>query len=268
MVRAAAQSLGFLAWYRREAAVSNQTPFPNLISDGGTGGDAVSVSRPAGLPGPARIKAARAARQRSIEQRCKAAGLPYPPRELFLRAFKQPGELEVWGREKGDQFQRIGIFGLTAASGRPGPKRKEGDMQVPEGCYKVAVFNPESSFHLSLGIDYPNASDRVLSDAKAPGSDIYIHGGAVSIGCLPIGDDAIDEVFLLASDVKARGQTEIPVHIFPARMEGAAWEQTLAAYPQHAAFWKQLEPIYLAFGRTLRVPRVEVDSDGSYRLTE
>ena len=208
-------SIGLVVWYRHQASV-NLTPTVTATATN-------AASLPTPIPGPERIAAARALRQKVIAERCKTAGLPYPPRELFLRAFKREAELEVWGREDRGKFRRIGLFAVTASSGQPGPKRREGDLQVPEGCYRINVFNPESSFHLSLGIDYPNASDRILSDAKNPGFDIYIHGGAVSIGCLPLGDDGIDEVFLLAQDVKTRGQIDIPVHIFPARMAGEGW---------------------------------------------
>ncbi len=250
-------AIGFLAWYWRQAPAGRAALA--LTDD-----PSASPAQP--LPGPERVAAARAARQKTIARRCKDAGLPYPPRELFLRAFKSEAQLEAWGREDRGEFRLISRYQITMSSGKPGPKRREGDLQVPEGCYHVAVFNPESSFHLSLGLDYPNASDKILSDPVKPGFDIYLHGGAISVGCLPLGDDAIEEVYLLATDVKARGQKEIPVHIFPARMEGKAWEDLRANHAEHANFWNQLEPIYAAFERTRRVPRTAVASDGSYRL--
>jgi murein L,D-transpeptidase YafK len=272
LLRLAAYSLitiGFLAWYWRQSSPANRTVGLGL-------GAAISNGSPESLslllPGPERVASARKARQKTIKQRCKDAGLQYPPHEVFIRAFKQEGELEVWGRGKADrngvpEFRRIGVFPVTMSSGKPGPKRREGDLQVPEGCYRVVAFNPESSFHLSLGLDYPNASDKILSDPVKPGYDIYIHGGAVSVGCLPLGDDVIEEVYLLATDVKAkRASTEIPVHIFPARMEGKAWEALLSSHPEHAAFWGQLQPIYAAFEKTKRVPKTSVARDGSYRL--
>jgi len=218
------------------------------------------------IPGPKRIAAARAARGKVIAKRCRDAGLPYPPRELFLRVFKKEAQLEAWGREDKGPFRQIGVFSITVSSGQPGPKRREGDLQVPEGCYRIVTFNPESRFHLSLGLDYPNASDKVLSDQEKPGFDIYIHGGAVSVGCVPLGDEVIEEVYLLANDVKARSQVELPVHIFPMRMEGPEWEAMQAASPEHATFWKQLEPIYASFERNRKVPIVEVQANGVYRL--
>jgi hypothetical protein len=93
----------------------------------------------------------------------------------------------------------------------------EGDYQVPEGFYYINDFNPNSSYHLSLGLNYPNSSDRILSDSLRPGSAIYIHGNCVSVGCIAIGDVSIEEVFVIASAAKTQGQEFVPVHVFPAR---------------------------------------------------
>ena len=199
------------------------------------------------------------------------AGLPYPPREIFLRAFKREATLEVWAREDSGAFKLLAEYRVLKSSGQPGPKRREGDRQVPEGFYEIERFNPESLFHLSLGLNYPNDSDRVLSDREHPGNDIFIHGKAASIGCLPIGDPAIEELYLLALDVKERGQKKIPVHIFPARMRGAEWAAfaagNTAGNPALARFWAQLQPAYDAFESDHRVPAFTVAPDGSYRVT-
>ena len=213
-----------------------------------------------------RVAAARKSKGDVIRQRFTDTGLPYPPREIFLRAFKHEMELELWAREKDEPFRKVATFAVTAPSGSPGPKRREGDLQVPEGCYTIAVFNPQSRFHLSLGLNYPNASDRILADRARPGGEIFIHGGAVSIGCLPLGDPVIEEVYLAALDTRTRGQGAIPVHIFPARMAGEAWKNFAAAKPELRAFWDQLQPIYEAFEKTRLVPSVSVGADGAYRL--
>ena len=213
-----------------------------------------------------RVAAARKWNGGLVRKRFTDAGLPYPPREIFLRAFKHEMELELWAREKDGPFCRVVTFTVTAPSGGPGPKRREGDRQVPEGCYTIEVFNPKSRFHLSLGLNYPNAADRILADRERPGGEIYIHGGAKSIGCLPLGDPAIEELYLAALDTRERGQTEIPVHIFPARMEGETWKIFAVEKPEVRAFWKQLQPIYEAFAKTRLVPAVSVGGDGAYRL--
>jgi hypothetical protein len=129
---------------------------------------------------------------------CKSAGVAFPPRALTLLAFKEEARLEIWtGRKK------LAEYPILAASGGPGPKRREGDRQVPEGFYRLTVLNPNSAYHLSVRVDYPNAEDiahRTVERAQM-GSDIYIHGKAASIGCLAMGDDAIEEIFPLIATV-------------------------------------------------------------------
>ena len=125
---------------------------------------------------------------------------------------------------------------------------------------------PKSNFHLSMGLDYPNAADRVHSDPERPGFDIYIHGNNVSIGCLAIGDDMIEELYLLTADFRGASKVTIPVHIFPARMQGDDWNALREQFPQHANFWGELEPIYRAFEESRRLPAVKVDRNGSYAI--
>ncbi len=213
---------------------------------------------------PGRVAKARLARDEAVRAHCLAAGVSYPPRELYLRAFKHEAQLEAWARGDDGPFRLVKTFPVLASSGRPGPKRREGDLQVPEGFYKIDRFNPESSFHLSLGLNYPNAADLILSDRDKPGFDIFIHGGSATIGCLPIGDAGIEELYLLALDT-SKSRRPIPVHIFPARPDGPAWKILRAEYPQHAALWTQLQPAYAAFERNRSVPEIEVAEDGAYR---
>lgn len=95
-------------------------------------------------------------------------------------------------------------YPMTAFSGTLGPKLREGDGQIPEGIYGIGYLNPNSSYYLSLKVTYPNASDRVRAkkDGRTNlGGDIMIHGKAVTIGCVPVGDDAIEDIFYLASAV-------------------------------------------------------------------
>lgn len=216
------------------------------------------------LPGAERVARARKAREEILRAQCQRFGLPYPPREIFLRAFKQEAELEVWAREDSGPWKALLTLPVLASSGGPGPKRREGDRQVPEGFYRIDRFNPQSAFHLSLGIDYPNAADRILSHRERPGGDIFIHGKMVTIGCLPLGDAGIEELYVLALDARDRGQKSIPVHIFPARMSGEPWAKFSAAHPELQAFWAQLQPAYQAFEGTRRLPEIAVDAKGGY----
>lgn len=132
------------------------------------------------------------------------AGVSYPPEQLTMLAIKDEARLEVWAGAK-DKPVLITSYPVLAASGEDGPKLREGDRQVPEGFYKIEGLNPNSSYHLSMKLNFPNAFDLKHAEAEGrtePGSDIFIHGKAVSIGCLAMGDPVIEELFILVMDVK------------------------------------------------------------------
>jgi len=138
-----------------------------------------------------------------LEPHLRAAGLDYPPAELALLGFKRERRLEIWGRQDGP-WVRIDVVPILAASGGPGPKLRQGDGQVPEGIYRVVALNPNSRFHLSMMLDYPNADDvaQAVREGRVDlGNDIFIHGGERSIGCVAIGDWSIETLFVLVADV-------------------------------------------------------------------
>jgi len=196
----------------------------------------------------------------------ETAAVPYPPAQIYLRAFKEEGELELWARGADHStFTHLWTFEVKTRSGVAGPKRKEGDRQVPEGFYVVDRFNPMSAYHLSFGINYPNESDRIrATDPEQPGSDIFVHGGRWTIGCLPIGNAGIETLYLVALDTKTNGGRRIAAHIFPCRMEGELWERLCAENPDHVPFWKELRPALEEFERSGKVPSVRVEEDGRY----
>lgn len=137
-----------------------------------------------------------------------AAGLPYPPPELAYVAFKDTRRLEVYGRASPQEAWRfVKTYPVHGASGALGPKLAEGDEQVPEGLYRVESLNPNSRFHLSIRLDYPNAFDRRMAQAdgrRRLGGDIMIHGGSASIGCLAMGNPAAEDLFVLAARVQQK----------------------------------------------------------------
>jgi len=134
---------------------------------------------------PPRIAIAQKEKDSYLAELYRAKGVVYPPQMVYLRAFKREQLLEVWSKSNSDvKFTLIKIYQVCRQSGGPGPKRKEGDRQVPEGFYQLDRFNERSKFYLSLGLNYPNASDLILSDPDHPGGDIFIHGDCVSLGCL------------------------------------------------------------------------------------
>src|SRR5688572_14036911 len=127
----------------------------------------------------------------------------YPPKALIFVGLKREKILEVYARSSTNGFKLVRSYPILAASGVAGPKLREGDRQVPEGIYAIESLNPNSRFHLSLRVNYPNAFDRAQARKEKRtdlGGDIMIHGKAVSIGCLAMGDEAAEDLFVLAAD--------------------------------------------------------------------
>jgi murein L,D-transpeptidase YafK len=144
----------------------------------------------------------------------KKMGIDTFPREIILVGLKEEQILEVYVKVH-QVFKLLKSYRFTAFSGSLGPKLKEGDKQIPEGIYQIEYINPNSAYYLALKINYPNEMDRQKSsfaNVADLGSDIFIHGKAVSIGCIAIGDRAIEEVFILS---KHASQTGIKVIISP-----------------------------------------------------
>ena len=108
-------------------------------------------------------------REDTLQKQFKKKGLEWPANYLYIRSFKYDGQLEVWVKsERKDPFTLFKTYKVCALAGSLGPKRMEGDYQVPEGFYYINELNPRSNYHLSLGLNYPNASDRILSDSAQP----------------------------------------------------------------------------------------------------
>ncbi len=145
----------------------------------------------------------------------------------------------------------------------------QGDGQVPEGFYYIDRFNPYSNFYLSLGINYPNALDKKNAINSNPGGDIFIHGNCVTIGCIPITDDNIKELYLLAIEAKEHGQSKIPVHIFPAKFSETNWKNLQNKNKQKSfliSFWTDMKPAYDYFETHKKVPSVKISSSGKYLI--
>ena len=103
--------------------------------------------------------------------------------KVFIRIFKEEKILEFWMQEEGKKtFKLFKTYPICHYSGGLGPKLKEGDLQAPEGFYSVTKdkLNPNSRFHLSFNLGFPNALERSLGRT---GSFLMIHGGCFSTGC-------------------------------------------------------------------------------------
>jgi hypothetical protein len=132
-----------------------------------------------------------------------AAQVPYPPARVVMLGLKQEKLLQIYAAGTNQNLRFLCACPILAASGSAGPKLREGDQQVPEGIYPVESLNPKSKFHLSLRLGYPNQFDRdqaQLDGRDTLGGDIMIHGGAASVGCLAVGDQSAEDLFVLAAD--------------------------------------------------------------------
>jgi murein L,D-transpeptidase YafK len=191
---------------------------------------------------------------------------------MLLRAFKHDDDFEMWASSKPDEpLSLIGSYPICKKSGVLGPKRRWGDRQVPEGFYHIHRFNAWSGYHMSLRVDYPNASDRVRGKKGALGGAIMVHGDCVTIGCIPLQDDPIEEVFIAVLDTHRKSRRRVPIHIYPTRLDDDGIDmlrERAAGDATRLAFWTELVPAYRHFEATKTIPIVAVDPvTGAYTVT-
>ncbi len=215
-----------------------------------------------------RVRTAVAEKEVVILSRLQELGLSLDNFHILITAYKAEGKLTIHAKKKGETvYSPLITYPICASSGSLGPKRRQGDNQIPEGFYHIDRFNPSSNFYLSLGINYPNESDKKKSTATHLGGDIFIHGDCVTIGCLPMTDDKIKEIYLYAIHARNNGQMSIPVYIFPFDMT----ENNHVSYTQHyrndpelIAFWENLRKGYLRFKKDRKEILVRVSEKGDY----
>lgn len=216
-----------------------------------------------------RVKEAKADTDMELKRLFEEKGLSYPSNQLFFRVFKKESLFEMWAKNtKTNQYVLIKTYNICSMSGTAGPKRREGDYQVPEGFYYVDYYNPWSNFHLSVRINYPNQSDRILSPhKKSLGGDICIHGACVSIGCVAIEDENIKEVYWLMVQAHGAGQAKIPVHIFPSQLDDVSFKTLKEQFKNEKemiALWENLKNGYAYFEEKKQLPIITVDTKGKY----
>jgi murein L,D-transpeptidase YafK len=209
----------------------------------------------------------------TLMKQFREKNLAWPARYVYIRSFKYDSQLEVWVKNTRDEkYKLFKSYKVCALAGTLGPKRMAGDYQVPEGFYYINEFKPRSEYHLSLGLNYPNASDRILSDSSQPGGDIYIHGSCVTTGCIPITDAQIEEVYILAAHAKDMGEDFIPVHIFPVNFNNARsvdyLNKYLQTFAEYTPFAKSMRSAFYYFEKYREVPFVMVNGKGEYVTEE
>jgi murein L,D-transpeptidase YafK len=191
-----------------------------------------------------------------FDDRLKAQGVALGA-PIFLRIFKLESELEIW-MEKDGRYQKFATYPICLWSGRLGPKLREGDRQSPEGFYAVTKdeLNPNSRWHRSFSLGFPNAFDRALGRT---GSFIMVHGGCQSVGCFAMTNNVVDEIWELVTSALDQGQLAFSVQVFPFRMT----EKNLAARKgdRWSGFWADLKKGYDSFERTRLPPMVSVCDD-------
>jgi murein L,D-transpeptidase YafK len=182
---------------------------------------------------------------------------------IFIRAFKQERQLELWVR-KGDSFVLFESYFIAGTSGGPGPKLRQGDGQIPEGFYFVTPrqMNPQSNFHLSFNIGYPNKFDRAHART---GDFIMVHGSDVSIGCMAMTNTKIEQIYTLADAALKGGQKFFRIHVFPFKMTDEAMIQH--SCHRWFTFWQNLKTGYEIFEDTKLPPNVTV-KDKTYHFEE
>lgn len=205
----------------------------------------------------------------TLQKQFHKKGLVWPAKYVYLRSFKYDSQLELWVKnDRKEPFKLFKTYKVCALAGTLGPKRMEGDYQVPEGFYYINEFNANSNYHLSLGLNYPNASDKILSDSFQPGGDIYIHGSCVTVGCIPLTDPMIEEVYIITAHAKDQGQDFIPVHIFPIRYNvkrsAEYFAKVLKDDQNLQSFSSRLEDAFNYFEKYKQVPVVMVTEKGDY----
>lgn len=174
---------------------------------------------------------------------------------IMVRIFKEEATLEVWKQKDNGRYDLATSYDICKWSGKLGPKFTEGDRQAPEGFYTVRPhqMNPQSSYHLSFNIGFPNAYDRAHGRT---GQHLMVHGACSSAGCYSMTDEQVEQIYAFARDAFKGGQTDFQIQAFPFRMTAA----NMARYQDdpNYEFWTMLKEGYDHFEITKVPPKVDV----------
>jgi murein L,D-transpeptidase YafK len=184
--------------------------------------------------------------------------------DLLIRVFKLEKTLELWIKNKKSlSYTLLKTIPICASSGELGPKRREGDRQVPEGLYEISVFNAYSDYFLAVKVNYPNPSDRIRATGP-PGGDIMIHGNCVTIGCIPLQDEPVKDLYLLCVEARNR-KCPIRVEIFPCKMNEEQFQKLKANYPEEKyKFWSEIRYAFTKFEENHQVASYTINKSGNY----
>jgi murein L,D-transpeptidase YafK len=215
-----------------------------------------------------RVRTAYQEKESLLTERLKKLNLSLDNLNILIVACKSEKKMELYVKSKTTSvYMLLNTYDICARYGDLGPKRRAGDNQVPEGFYHIDRFNPNSSYYLSLGLNYPNPSDKKKSTASNLGGDIFIHGECVTIGCMPMTNDKIKEIYVLAIQAYQNGQQQIPVYVFPFKMTEEnfkAYASTYAYDPSLIAFWENLKKGSDKFYSQFKQLDITIDKEGNY----
>src|SRR5271165_1451167 len=161
-----------------------------------------------------------------------------PSSPVVIRAYKKEAELEIWKMKSDGHYALLKTYPMCRWSGQLGPKKREGDMQVPEGFYTIAPgqMNPTSHYYLSFNVGYPNAYDRAYGRS---GGNVMVHGVCSSAGCFSMTDERVADIYAIARESFAGGQREIQLQSYPFHM--TAENMAKFRLDPNIDFWKDLK---------------------------
>ena len=161
-----------------------------------------------------------------------------PSSPTLIRTYKKEAELEIWKMKSNGEYALLKTFPMCRWSGQLGPKKREGDMQVPEGFYSIAPgqMNPNSHYYLAFNVGYPNAYDRAYGRT---GGNVMVHGVCSSAGCFSMTDEQVADIYAIARDSFNGGQREIQLQSYPFHM--TAENMAKFRLDPNIDFWKNLK---------------------------
>lgn len=217
-----------------------------------------------------RVREAYASKEKTVVKTLEGNSISREKLRIYLRAFKTEKVVELWAKNISDPaFVLVKKFPICEISGTIGPKRRSGDLQVPEGFYHISGLNPYSKYYLSMEINYPNASDSIRGVRGRLGNLIFIHGECESSGCIAITNEKISELYVYCIEAYNCGQEKIELTIFPSRLGDSTYnglKTSNARDKDKISLWADLKKSYDIFEKSKIPPVVKFLTDGKHEL--
>lgn len=217
-----------------------------------------------------RVREAYAGNEKTVVKTLAVHSISRDSLRIYLRAFKTEKVVEVWAKSISDPtFVQVKKFPICEISGYIGPKRRYGDLQVPEGFYHISGLNPYSKYYLSMEINYPNASDSIRGVRGHLGNLIFIHGACESSGCIAITNEKISELYVYCIEAYNSGQEKIELTIFPSKLSDSAYSVLKTGYAKDKdkiSLWADLKKSYDIFEKSKVPPVVKFLPDGKHEV--